>query len=41
MASGQVPAGRLVSHRFPLDQAMDGFAAAAQGEAIKTVIVSL
>jgi L-iditol 2-dehydrogenase len=41
MASGQVPAGRLVSHRFPLDQAMDGFAAAARGEAIKTVIVSL
>jgi L-iditol 2-dehydrogenase len=38
IVSGGVPAGRLVSHRVPLDQAMEAFALAGTGEALKAVI---
>ncbi len=38
IASGQVPAGRLVTHRLPLDEAMEAFALAGSGEALKAVI---
>ena len=38
IASGAVPAGKLVTHRVPLDQAMQAFALADQGEALKAVI---
>lgn len=38
IASGMVPAGRLVTHRFPLHQAMEAFGAAERGEALKVVI---
>jgi L-iditol 2-dehydrogenase len=38
IVSGGVPAGRLVSHRVPLDQAVEAFALAGTGEALKAVI---
>jgi L-iditol 2-dehydrogenase len=40
IASGDVPAGRLVTHRMPLDRAMEAFALAGTGEALKAVITS-
>ena len=38
IASGDVPAGKLVTHRLPLQQAMEAFALAGRGEALKAVI---
>ena len=38
IASGRVPAGQLVTHRFPLEQAMQAFALAETGQALKAVI---
>ena len=38
IASGEVPAGRLVTHHFPLAQAMEAFAAVERGEPLKAVI---
>lgn len=38
IARGQVPAGRLVTHRFGMDDAMEAFATAESGAALKAVI---
>jgi L-iditol 2-dehydrogenase len=38
IASGDVPAGRLVTHRVPLADAMDAFAMAGTGEVLKAII---
>ncbi len=38
IASGTVAVGRLVTHRFMLDHAMDAFDTAGRGEALKVVI---
>lgn len=38
IASGKVPVGKLVTHRVPLDKAMEAFALAGRGEALKAVI---
>jgi L-iditol 2-dehydrogenase len=39
IGSGQVPVGDLVTHRFSLDDAMEAFATAGRGDALKTVIM--
>ncbi len=38
VASGKLPVGKLISHRLPLSQAMDAFAIAEQGNALKVVV---
>ena len=38
IASGEVPADKLVTHRLPLEKAMEAFALAGRGEALKAVI---
>lgn len=38
--SGAAPAGKLVTHRVALSEAMDGVALAARGEALKAVIAA-
>ena len=38
IASGKVPAGRLVTHRYPLSRAMDAFADVERGDPLKAVI---
>jgi len=38
IGSGEVPAGKLVTHRFPLDDAMEAFAIAGCGDVLKAVI---
>lgn len=38
IASGKVPAGRLVTHRFAMADAMGAFAAAENGAALKAII---
>lgn len=38
IASGEVPAGKLVTHRLPLERAMEAFALAGRGEELKAVI---
>jgi L-iditol 2-dehydrogenase len=40
IASGNVPAARLVTHRVPLDRAMEAFALAGTGQALKAVITA-
>lgn len=39
IASGDVPAGKLVTHRLPLEQAMEAFVLAETGEALKAVVM--
>lgn len=38
IASGEVPVTDLITHRLPLDQALDAFGIVARGEAIKVTI---
>jgi L-iditol 2-dehydrogenase len=38
IATGAVPVKDLITHRLPLDQAIDGFGIVARGEAIKVTI---
>ena len=38
IGSGAVPAGELVTHRFMLDDAMEAFATAGRGDALKAMI---
>ncbi len=38
IARGEVPAGRLVTHRYPLARVMEAFAAVERGQPIKAVI---
>jgi L-iditol 2-dehydrogenase len=40
IASREVPAGRLVTHREPLARAMEAFALAGRGDALKAVITA-
>jgi L-iditol 2-dehydrogenase len=38
ISDGKLPAGKLISHRLPLDRAIDAFALAEQGSALKVVV---
>ncbi len=40
IADGTIAAGRLISHRLPLSGALDAFALAEQGSALKVVLTA-